>query len=339
MLRSLPSHKAAPGEEEIDRVVCASMASNTDGMYVQMEKIRSSALRHNRGEHVHAVLIAQSGWFVHWAEGPAAAVQALLERVRNDPRHHSSRVLHHSRGRRFLPTPWSMMLSPSPEPQALFGKRVMDLRLQYDQGRQFPPTSVIRRLSAPMRLTQARDLSDPESFHRIGVCASGNEAFDLVRWLARKHSVPLVTRRFAGEADHDGGSDYAEWMLGEHPCRVIAVARHGLLHGLRRVFLPDWPHLLLLFSGDPRRDDALMDRVRLACNNLPQRPELVGTAPDVTTHARMAQSAQSDGLCYHNGGLMSPQDSGAVWHTMSELLKRFGPPPNSAWAVEGEALV
>jgi hypothetical protein len=127
-------------------------------MYVQMERIRSSALRHNRAERVHAVLVAQSGWFVHWMEGPAAAVQALQERVRQDPRHHSSVLLHHSRGRRFLPTPWSMMLSPSPEPQALFGKRVQDLRLQFTQGRQYAPTSVIRRLSAPVRLAQARTL-------------------------------------------------------------------------------------------------------------------------------------------------------------------------------------
>jgi hypothetical protein len=335
MLRPLPSHKAAPGDEEIDRVVCASMASSTDGMYVQMEKIRSSALRHNRAERVHAVLLYQSGWFVHWFEGPAAAVRALLDRVRQDDRHHSSRVLHHSRGRRFLPTPWSMMLSPSPEPPALFGKRVQDIRQQFEQGLQYAPTSVIRRLSAPMRLVQARHLSDPEAFHRVGAVASGNEAFDLVRWLARKHNAPLVTRRFAGEADHDGGSDYVEWMLNQHPCRVIAVARHGLLHGLRRVFLPDWPHLLLLFSGDARRDDALMDRVRLACNGLPQRPELVGAAPDVDTHARMAQAAQSDGLRYFNAGLMSAQDSGAVWHSMNEVLQRFGPPPNSVWAVEG----
>lgn len=333
MLRQLPITKAAPGEDEVDRVVCASLASDTNAVYVQMEKIRASALRHNRAGHIHAVLVYQSGWFVHWFEGPAPAVRELLDRVRQDPRNRDLRVLHHSRGRRFLPTVWSMMLSPSTEPLALFGKRVHELETRYRTGVQYPPTSVIRRLASPVRLPDAKG-RDLDAFHRVGVVAGGNEGFDLVRWLARTHGRPIVTQRVAGESGHDSGRDYVEWMLGAHPCRVIAVARTALLHGITRVLLPDWPHMLLLFSGDPRRDDPLMDRVRLACANLPQRPELVGIAPDPATQHRMHQAAHDDGLRYYNAGIMSPQDCGAIWHAVSELLQRFGPPPNSAWAVD-----
>jgi hypothetical protein len=334
MLRPLPPSKAAPGEEVVDRVVCASLASDTNAMYVQMERIRASSLRHNRAGQVHAALIYQSGWFLHWFEGPGPAVRELFERVRADPRHQAHRVLHHSHGRRFLPTLWSMMLSPSTEPTTVFGRRVADIHRQYVEGRQYPPTSVIRRISGPIRLSRASGREDPESYHRIGVAATGNEAFELVRWLSRRHDVPVVTRRFAGESDHDGGSDYVEWMMGDHPCRVLAVARTGLLHGLRRVFLADWPHLLLLFSGDARRDDPLMNRVRLACRTLPQCPELVGIAPDIDTHERMAQWAAADGLRYQNAGLVAPQDSAAVWQAMEAVLQHAGPPPSSAWAVE-----
>ena len=310
------------------------MASSTDGMYVQMEKIRASALRHNGGAHVHAILVAQSGWFVHWFEGPAPAVRELLERVRQDPRHRDSRVLHHSRGRRFLPTAWSMMLSPSREPMELFGKRVEELQVQYRAGTQYSPTSVIRRLASPVRLSQAKGMPDRDAFHRVGAAASGNEAFELARWLARQHARPLFTERVAGESGHDTSREMVDWMLGAHPCRMIAVARGALLHGFTRVFLADWPHMLLLFSGDARRDDPLMNRVRLACRSLPQCPELIGVAPDVDTQQRMAQWAEADGLRYYNAGLMSPQDSAAVWHSMEEVLRHAGPPPSSAWAVE-----
>jgi hypothetical protein len=337
MLRPLPHPRAAPGEEEIDRVVCASLASDTTAVYVQMERIRSSSLRHNGAGHVRAVLVYQSGWFLHWFEGPAAEVRELLDRLGADTRHKELRVLHRSRGRRFLPTAWSMMLSGSPEPAALFGKRVEDLHRQFQAGTQYAPTSVLRRLATPVRIVGQQGPADPEAFHRICAVASGNEAFDLVRWLARQHRAGVTTKRVAGESGHDSGSDYVEWMLGEHPCRVIAVARTALLHGLARVFMPDWPHLLLLFSGDERRDDALMDRVRLACHHLPQPPELVGVAPDVASQQRMAHAAHADGLSYHNAGLMAPQDSAAVWHVMEDLLQRFGPPPSSAWAVEDAA--
>jgi len=333
MVHSPTPAAANTGDDEVERVICASMASSANGLFAQMEAIRQSSLRHNEALGVHAVLISQSGWFIHWVEGPANAVRDLLDRVRKDPRHHSQRVLHHSRGMRFLPTAWSMVLSPSTEPAADFGRRVLALRHMMDQGRQFAPTSVIRRLTAPMQLAMAQG-DDPEAYHRVGVCSAGaNEAFDLVRWLAQRHDTVVHARRYAGEADMDSATDYVDFMEAGEPCRLIAISRPSLQHGMRRAFLPDWPHMLLLFVGDSRRDGALMDRIRDAFARLPFTPTLLGVAPDTDTHERMAAMAQAAGLSYVNLGVMSPSESPAVWHVLRMHLDDAGAPPSSVWAV------
>jgi endonuclease-3 len=153
-------------------------------------------------------------------------VRALFDRIRQDPRHQDQVILHHSRGRRLLMTPWSMLLSPSFESAEHFAHRVQVLREKMQAGSQYAPTSVIRQLIMPMRLKDAREMPDPEAYHRVVVCAaSGNGAFALVHWLAQQHNLPKESRRMAGESDLDSGSDYVEFMAGEHPCRVIAVAR------------------------------------------------------------------------------------------------------------------
>lgn len=331
MLLSVPPFAAGPGEQEVERLICASVVSDNTSVYDQMEQIRDASMRHNPPLGLHAVLLYQSGWFVYWAEGPGSALRALLERVRRDDRHEAQRVVHHSRGKRFLSTPWSMMMSRSHDTPAEFGLRVTAIRQMMEQGRQFAPTSVIRRLSAPMRLPAARHLPDPEAFHRVGVCGVANEAFDLVAWLGAQQGQPLAHRRFAGEVDLDSGSDYVEFMQDGHPCRVIAISRHGLLHGLRRAFLPDWPLLLLVMSGQPKRDDALMDRVRDACQGLPCCPALMGIAPDTETHARMASRSRSEGLHYLHGAPIASHDCGAIWHEAREQLKRLGAPASSIW--------
>lgn len=331
MTQQLPPYSAGPGGHDVERLICASLATSTARVYEQMEEIREFSMRRNLPLGVHAALLYQSGWFVHWVEGPGATVRDLLELTRRDHRHHSLRVIHQSRGQRLLLTPWSMMLSPSIEPAADFGLRVLALRKQMDQSRQFSPTSVIRRLSAPMQLPEARKLDDPEAFHRMGVCSAGNEAFDLVDWLGEHHGEPTARRRFAGERDLDSASDYVEFMQGGYPCRVIAVSRQGLLHGLRRAFLPSWPLFLLLLSGQPRHDDALMSRVAGACSGLPYHPDFLGVAPDMETHERMASMAEAESLTYTCAGVGSSQDMPAVWRAASEHLEQMGTPHTTFW--------
>ena len=64
-------------------------------------------------------------------------------------------------------------------------------------------------------------------------------------------------------------------MQSGYPCRVIAAARSNLTQGLHRSLLPDWRFLVLLFSGDPKRDTALLERVREAFQGLPSTPEVL----------------------------------------------------------------
>lgn len=339
MLRALPTHRTGSGDALLERVVCASEATPCESMFARMEEIRAAALRHNVAEGVHAALFYQSGWFVYWSEGPAPVLRARIATLRQDERHRNLRVLHHSQGRRYLPTPWSMMLSPSTEPAALVARRVEAARTLYMSGHQVSPMSTVRRIVAPMRLGAAGGELDPEAFHRVGVCAAAtDDAFRLVHWLARREGMRIHSRRFAGEQDHDGGSDYVEWMRGPHPCRVIAVARNGLLHGIRRAFLPDWPYVLLLFSGRDKLDDALMDRVRLVCNDLPRRPTLLGVAPDEATLWRMTEAAGLEDLPFIAAGVIDPGDTARVWRVVEEQLDRDGPPQQSEWALAQTSL-
>jgi hypothetical protein len=331
MTQQFPPYSAGPGGQEVERLISASVATFTTNVYEQMEALRERSMRRNLPLGVHAALLYQSGWFVHWIEGPGNTVRDLLELTRRDHRHHSLRVIHQSRGQRLLLTPWSMMLSPSMEPAADFGLRVLALRRQMEQGLQFAPTSVIRRLSAPMRLPDAHKLADPESFHRIGVCSTGNEAFGLVDWLGEHHVEPTARRRFAGERDLDSASDYVEFMHAGQPCRVIAVSRQGMQHGLRRAFLPDWPLFLLLLSGQPRHDEALMSRIAGACSGLPYHPDFLGIAPDMKTHQRMSSLAEAESLNYTCAGVGSSQDMPAVWRAASHYLAQMAPPQTTFW--------
>lgn len=329
-----PPFAAHPDEEEVERVICASQVNERQGVYATMEDIRAHALRHNPAVGIHVALLYQSGWFLHWAEGPKQAVRALFERIRQDPRHHDQYVLHHSRGRRLLMTPWSMLLSPSAETSEHFERRVLALREQMNRGIQYAPTSVIRQLVMPMRLPQARDLPDPEAYHRIVVCAAyGNGAFSLVHWLAQQNELPKESRRLAGESDLDSGSDYVDFLRGAEPCRVIAVARSNLTHGLRRALLQDWCFMVLIFSGEPKRDMALMERVSEAFQGLPLMPDLLAIAPDMETHAQMQRTASAMGLVCINGGLIPDYDTPALWQATEQHLAQLGTLPSSHWAV------
>jgi hypothetical protein len=327
----LPKDHVAAGAE-VERMVIASLVSRPDAPYAEMERIRQDAIRRNEGDGIHAALVCQSGWFLHWIEGPGPAVRALAQRVGQDPRHHDSLVVHHSRGGRYLPTPWSMMLNPTTEPTAIFGRRVQALHAARQAGVQYPPTSVIRRLAAPLRLAAADAAQEPEGFHRVGVCsAEEGVSFQFLRWLAERQGSTQHPRRVAGEQDLDSASDYVEFVVDGAPCRVIAVSRAGLQHGLRRAFLPDWPNLLLLFSRDGRRNDALMRRVVEACAHLPATPRLLGVSPDVAVHARMSVLAADARLAYAQLGAMTPAEAGEVWGALRERLRAAGAPPNSQW--------
>jgi len=320
-----------PVEAEVDRVVCASVVSNLQGVYAEMERIRESAMRHNRRAHIHTALLCRSGWFVYWMEGPTQPLRELLDRVGQDSRHRSPVVLHHSRGRRYLPTRWSMMLDASPEPATGFARRVMEIREHLKGGHQYPPTSVVRRLVAPFRLLDAAN-ADPEAYFRIGVCsADSSRAFELVRAMAKQHGAAPETRRYAGEEDLDSGSDYVDFLEDGQPCRLIAVSRASLQHGVRRAFMPDWPYLLMLFGENGKRNDALMERICLASKEIPSFPQLLGVSADAQVHERMTAAARDAGLVYRSLGIMECDQYSDIWRAMSTQLKATRPPIVSQW--------
>jgi Sensors of blue-light using FAD len=329
-----PPFHAPTGEEEVVRAVCASRSLISGPVFAQMELIRKAALAHNVPGGVHAVLIHQSGWFIYWAEGPLVAVRATLKHIQRDPRHRSMRILHRSRGRRYLLTPWSMSIAPGVDNPEEFGERVERLNAEIAFGQQYSPTSVIRRLMAPMLLPAAQAQEDPDSFYRVGACsATSEEAFGLVRWLADENGEQAVRRRFAGTEDLDTGSDYVDFMDRGQPCRVIAVARQGLAHGLRRAFLPDWPLFLLLFSGSQRHDDALLDRMAQACAGLPHVPRLLGVTPDGDTHLRILGRALASQLDYTHAGIMATDDYPRIWRAVQPCIDRLSPLGGSMWAL------
>ena len=327
-----PPYQAPPGEEEVERVICASQVTDRSEVYATMERIRERALRHNPTVGIHVALLYQSGWFLHWAEGPKLAVRALFDRIRQDPRHQGQVVLHHSRGRRLLMTPWSMLLSPSNETPDHFERRVLKLREQMKRGTQYAPTSVIRQLIMPLRLKHAESQPDPEAYHRVVVCAaSGNGAFGLVHWLSQQNDLPKESRRWAGESDLDSGSDYVEFMFGGHPCRVIAVARANVAQGLHRSLVPDWRFLVLLFNHEMKRNLALLERVRDAFHDHHRVPELIGLGPDASALSHVDRFAREMGLHLLDGGQVVNDDSEGAWAAIAARLEQVGDPRRSHW--------
>lgn len=333
-LRPAPPIAAKAGEVVVARMICASQSREREHIYSTMESIRERALCHNPAQGIHAALIWQSGWFIHWAEGPLDGLRALFDRIRLDGRHFGQQVVHLSEGRRLLLTPWSMMLSGSRESPQEFGRRVQALMALRDMGRQYAPHSVLRRLSAPMRLPAALKLPDPECFHRIGVCsARGAAAFDLVEWLGREHGVGIEKNRLAGETGPDSGSEFVDFMVGAYPCRVIAVARSDLAHGLRRALMQDWDLLALVFSGEPQSDDALLERVQASMQGLAMRPQLLAIAPDAACLARVLHHDRARPLGLVGCASLAPEDHAGLWAKLVEYLGQLQAPCNAGWPV------
>lgn len=317
----------------VARIVYASEASVRESVYAEMEKIRASAVRHNEPAGVATALLYQSGWFVQWKEGPGDGLLRIMARVAGDPRHRNLRVVHRSRGPRLLDGPWSMAIVRCDERASDMQRRVEELRRQADDGLQFAPPTIWRRLSTPMRHPGAMRQQDPDAFQRLLVCsAAGIGSFDLVHWLARGHGEELVHRRFAGSTDLDVGTDYVDFVHGERVLRVIAMARNGLHLPLTRAFIPDYSHLVLLLAGDAERDSMLVQRAVLACGRLPHPPALLGVARRPETHVGPFALARRRGLVYLQAEA-DPTDPGACWQAIQPLLTLWQEAANSGGLV------
>ncbi|AMO21709.1 hypothetical protein GCM10027034_01830 [Ramlibacter solisilvae] len=321
-----------PPPESFVRVVCASESSITGAVYAEMEAIRAAAVRHNVPAGIHAALLHQSGWFVQWKEGPEAALRQSMRRVLEDPRHHSLRIVHYSRGPRLLSGPWSMAIVQTDEAHACMSRRVTRLRRAMDDGVQYSPPAVWRQLSTPLEHPGASQQTNADVFQRVLVCsAAGSTSFDLVRWLGRRHGQSVVHRRFAGDEGLDVGTDYVDFADADRVMRVIAMARKGLGMPLTRAFIPDYSHIVLLLSGEPERDWPLLQRVAESCAGLPAPPVLLGVAEHRAAHAQPFATAHRLGLIYLDAQA-HPLDSAGVWEAAYPVLAHWratasaGPP-------------
>jgi len=316
----------------VARIVYASQANICGPVYAQMESIRASAVRHNEPKGVHTALLHQSGWFVQWKEGPGPALRELMERVANDVRHHSLRIVHASRGPRLLSGPWSMAIVQCDDGPQDMTRRVELLRKKMDAGRQYSPPAVWRQLSTPLRHPGAAQQADPEAFQRVLVCsARGLAAFQLVLWLAQRSGQEVVHRRFAGAQDLDVATDYVDFVEGSRIMRVIAMARRGLALPLTRAFVPDYSHVVVLLSGEPAADIRLLHKAALACAHAPVRPVLLGVSARPDAHAPLAQLTCELDLDYE-AVTAAPDAAASVWAAIEPHLARGREAANSSAA-------
>lgn len=318
----------------VARIMYASQANVQGSIYAEMERIRSSAVRHNEPAGVATALLYQSGWFAQWKEGPREAVYRIMERVAPDPRHYALRIIHSSEGPRLLAGPWSMAIVQCDDAPADMAQRVEQLCADLALGRQYSPPAVWRRISTPLRHHATARQTGPDGFQRVMVCAAtGMSSFALVQWLARAHHEELVHRRYAGARDLDVGTDYVDFVHAERVLRLVAMARHGLTLPLTRAFLPDYSHVVLLLSGDRERDGALLERVGQGCAGQVSPPALLGVAHDPTVHREMFSLARQRGLIYLDVQA-NIHDFQACWGAMGPQLAAWQDASNnSSWPV------
>jgi hypothetical protein len=320
----------AEPQDPVARIVYASEASIAGPVYAEMERIRACAVRHNVPVGVHTALLYQSGWFVQWKEGPGDALHRLMARVGADPRHHSMRIVHSSRGGRLLGGPWSMAIVQTNERPECMSRRVASLRSDLEAQIRHSPPAVWRQLSTPMEHPGAAQQARPDAFQRVLVCAAaGSSSFDLVQWLARSHGRPAVHRRFAGDKGLDVGTDYVDFDDGDRVMRVIAMARNGLGLPLTRAFVPDYSHIVLLLSGESGRDLPLLNRVAECCAGLASPPVLIGVAAHASAHERPFALAHRMGLIYLDAQAHAEHGAGA-WAAVHPLLARWRETANGA---------
>lgn len=328
----LPSQYDSSQDESatVARIMYASQSTVTTSVYAEMERIRAAAVRHNEPLGVATALLYQSGWFVQWKEGPGSALLRVMDRVAGDPRHHSMRIVHSSRGPRLLSGPWSMAIVQCDESPSDMSRRVLELRRAMEHGVQYPPPAVWRRLSTPMQHPGAARQADPDAFQRVMVCSSeGVAAFEMAQWLAHWTGEELVHRRFAGAQFLDVATDYVDFTHGDRVLRVVAMARNGLQLPLTRAFLPDYSHVILLLGDDDQRNLALMQRVIQACQGLVSPPAMLGVASVAERHDQPYALARRCGHIYLQAEA-DPQDHAACWAAAEPLLDKWQLAANSS---------
>jgi hypothetical protein len=261
-----------------------------------------------------------SGW-----RGRRRGLEAVLQRVRADPRRRELRVVHRSSGHRRLTQPWSMVFRNGIETTSQFASRVLALGNQADRPG-LEPAAVWRRLSMPLKNEGGARIAASDSYQRVMVVsARGTASFDLVHWLGERYESGVAPLRMTGVHSRvrDVASDYVDVGSGKGASlrRVVAMARNGLQLGLTQAFLPDYSHLIVLLSGDARHDSDLMCTLVAACSRLAHRPVVIGSGrPAGCDHVGLREQARAGRMMYLDCDLGTSSRPPDLWAVVEPAL-------------------
>jgi hypothetical protein len=310
----------------VSRLIYASMSLIQGSHLEEMQRIREHAELRNQQHGLRVALLTMSGWFVEWIEGPDEAVQALMQRVVRDPRHHGLKIIHRSVGRPRLFMPWSGAIVQSPERTDAFGLRVFELLERHERGESLEPASIWLTLCSPPMANMPAPLG---SYPRVMLLsARGTRAFELLTWLAAEHRQPLVRRRFTGSmADaRDVESDYLDIPgPGGGGLRLIANARKALAMGMTHAFLPDYGAVVVLLDAEPVLNQNLVDRIVEACRQVHHCPLIVGVGALSVTDEALRDQVERQGLAWQGAPTASEAPGPAdLWAALAPALQRLG---------------
>jgi len=299
--------------QPVGRLIYASLSQVAGPVLDEMRRIRDHALVHNGSDGIRVALLHMCGWFVEWMEGPPEALERLVQRLAQDTRHHSLKVIHRSEGRARLLRPWIGSVVQTRESSSSFAQRVLFLKNQQARGIEMEPASVWLALCSPLP-----EHVEPGRHHRdyprvMLVAARGTRSFDLLNWLYQENGGELVRRRFAGSTEDalDVASDYLDLPnLKPHGMRLIANARKGVAMGMMHAFLPDYGAVVVLLDADPARNERIVNRLVHACHQVHRAPVLIGLGPAAWMSSSLKDQVERQGLPWRDAPI--PLDFHAV---------------------------
>ena len=332
-----PDTYLQPRSETVDSVVYASRACFEGTPLAQVRQIGASAAARNAAMGVASTLLYQSGWFVHWLEGPGTAIDQVLTRIARDARHRHMRLLHREPTERRMHMAWSSAVMESPETPDSLGRRIDLFRHARRERLALAPAQLLRLLSTPLAGTAGNPFLPPQPIQRLMVCARQNErATGLVQWLAKKYRRKVGHGRFTGGTQPSLSIRYVDFGQQGQPRRVVALPQSGLNLGIVQALLADYGHLLLLFEGDAAHDRPLMhDALHcLALLGQPQRPALMGLGLTPTLEAELAALAGQTGLRFRSLNAQAPHAAdnswSGLWPSLQGLFTQAPKPQDKA---------
>ena len=263
---------------EVTRVICASLSRVQGSVMSELFQIRNRLCEASGPVlAVRGALLYSSGWFVLWLEGPAAEVEAFVQRAGRDSRNAHQKIIHRSRGPASLAEGLSVTATQGADTPGDFARRVMDALEEFKTGTFVHPATVWHRLSAPCSAgTPHRSYRMLPDRHIAFVAAQENGPIDILRKLGDRFDSKVVYQRFASAKSHssDVGAAYVDIPWTRQVRRVQLLSRRALAHHTVRQSLSRLDGLVLLLSTRPDAAIELAASVAACIRALPALPAL-----------------------------------------------------------------